>query len=336
MPAKQKKRLYFLIAGSAVILGGMGMLWADSQPAQSRAQDSFAATQAGDFFSSSNAVPGLPVLPLPDGRDRDVRSADGVVSSSPLPDWTVRQEPSAEGQFAWALWQIATKPADAAKSVAGSLGEYVKVKQKQLRQDDLVKKFYTNLDYVLGGFHLQPAERDEITARVKRVYMEDGQSGRYRLDTLHFRELPYIVRMQYGEMMLGHTHDGTVDTYYPRGAVKTRWILKDGRPDGTIVTYYENGEILYLDYFKNGQKVLRKKFNAEGKMEFEQNYDYSLPAGGGKPAPVPEVPPLQQVPQNPPALPMAAPVLSELGQAANGGQEEPAREKLTAGGAVTA
>ena len=81
--------------------------------------------------------------------------------------------------------------------------------------------------------------------------------------------------MQYAEILLNRTRNGTVDTYYMNGRLKTRWNLQDGKPQGSITSYYENGEILYIDHYEEGKKMSRKKYDPDGKLEFEQSYDYA-------------------------------------------------------------
>jgi antitoxin component YwqK of YwqJK toxin-antitoxin module len=209
---------------------------------------------------------------------------DPSVSSpldSTIPAWASHPEVSAESKLGWALWEMTQKPGDMARAVKDtvktSITDYVKDKQKQSRQQDLVEKFNTNLQYVSTNLHLSQRDQRELGSRVQRVYIEDAESGRYQLDSLHFGELPYIVRREYADMVLSRTKDGEAETYHLNGTLKTRWTLKGGQPDGPIVTYYENGEINFIDVFKDGQKIRRTKYDTEGKLVFEQNYEYSLP-----------------------------------------------------------
>lgn len=229
--------------------------------------------------SSSDAL--APFLGNP-GRSGSSTAAPSVLDPlEPVsPAGFSRQEASAESKLGWALWEMTQKTGDAAKAVKEtvktSITDYVKDKQRQSRQQDLVEKFYTNLQYVSANLQLAPRDQQELTGRVQRVYIDDAESGRYELDSLHFGELPYIVRKEYADMVLERTKNGEADTYHLNGALKTRWTLKKGQPDGPIVTYYENGEINFIDVFKAGRKVRRTKYDAEGKIVFEQNYEYGL------------------------------------------------------------
>lgn len=228
---------------------------------------------------------GDPLAPFLGNPGRSVSAANAPSVSDPLeavlPAGSGHQEVSAESKLGWALWEMTQKTGDAAKAVKDTvkttITDYVKDKQKQSRQQDLVEKFYTNLQYVSSNLHLAPHDQQDLTTRVQRVYIEDAESGRYELDSLHFRELPYIVRKEYADMVLARTENGEAETYHLNGTLKTRWQLKEGQPDGPIVTYYENGEINFIDVFKDGRKIRRTKYDTEGKLVFEQNYEYSLP-----------------------------------------------------------
>ena len=197
-----------------------------------------------------------------------------------VPAWSQRQEASAESKLGWALLEMTQKTGEVAKSVKDTvkttLTDYVKEKQQQSRQQELLDKFYANLNYVTANLRLTPHDQQDLTARVQRVYIDDAESGRYQFDSLRFRELPYIVRREYAQMVLERTQDGSAETYHLNGAVKTHWNFKNGQPDGPIITYYENGEINFIDVFKEGRKIRRTKYDEEGKLVFEQNYEYSL------------------------------------------------------------
>lgn len=236
-------------------------------------------TRQTDQRTSSAADPLGAFLGNP-GRSLPPASAYAVKEplDAALPAWSERQEESAEGKLGWALWEMTQKTGEAAKtvkdSVKNSITDYVKVKHKQMRQEDLVDKFYVNLRYVTANLHLTPQDEEELTARVKRVYIEDAENGRYQLDSLRFRELPYIVRMEYAQMVLERTQNGEAETYYLNGKVQTHWHLKDGKPHGAVVTYYENGDISHIDLYEEGKKLRRSKYDEEGRLVFEQNYQY--------------------------------------------------------------
>ena len=268
-----RKTRFFLYFAFLTFLSLFGhTVWSEPAPANTPAEgqtrpgtnDSFAAVLG--YASPASAVPSSST------------AHDSVHAVPPL------QNPSSEGNLAGALWDVTQTAGTVAKSVtnsvtnsvANSIGDYMKQKQSQIQQEELVRKFYVNLDYVLNNLRLAPPDRGELTERIKQVYIDDAESGRRQLDSLHFQQLPYVARKEYAEMLLMRTRDGEMDTYYLNGARQTHWVIKNGQPDGAIVTYYEDGEILYIDIFKEGRKIRRSKYDPEGKLAFQQDYHYDL------------------------------------------------------------
>ncbi len=228
--------------------------------------------------------------PAPQAANTQAEPPSTPLNSSPasaLP-WQQPQDPSAESRLGWALWDVTQKTGDVAKavrnSVTSSIGDYVKEKQKEGRRGEQLHRFYTNLEYVIVGLRLAPPDQNALAERIKQIYIEDAESGRRQLDALHFSQLPYVARKEYAEMLRARTRDGEVDTFYLNGALKTHWVLKNGRPEGAIVTNDENGEIRYIDLYKEGRKIRRSKYDSEGRLVFQQNYDYDLTAD--EPAPL--------------------------------------------------
>jgi antitoxin component YwqK of YwqJK toxin-antitoxin module len=68
--------------------------------------------------------------------------------------------------------------------------------------------------------------------------------------------------------------EGIHKQYYKSGALKTEASFRDGNLEGISKHYYDNGEIRYIDTYKNGQKIDRKAYDEEGKLEFEHGYPY--------------------------------------------------------------
>lgn len=212
---------------------------------------------------------------------------------SPLPSaaWVVPYQTTANQKLIDVLVATTEKAGTFAKNVGQSLGDYVKERQIEVKQQELIRRFYEELDFVVRPMRLAQPDYDELIRRVEQVYIEDGESGAFKLDTASFRDLPVIVKAQHAEMTLKRVTDGDVETYYPNGALKTRWTLAAGKLNGAATTYYEDGEILYIDLYREGLKIHRKKFDREGKLEFEQAYDYEAPAPAavaGDPQPVSE------------------------------------------------
>ncbi len=177
-------------------------------------------------------------------------------------------------RLAPSLLKAAERAGTVAKTAAKVVGEYVREKQYQKKQDELLQAFYHRLYDESYPLKLSPEEHQRLVSRVEDAYIEDGDDGKYELDTTTFSDMPTLVRRFAGEMKLQRASDGIVDTYYDSGALKTRWRLKDGEPEGPVVTYYEDGEIKTIDIYEEGRRLVRRKYNADGKLEFEQKYDY--------------------------------------------------------------
>ncbi|HTL47536.1 MAG TPA: hypothetical protein VL688_05680 [Verrucomicrobiae bacterium] len=221
-------------------------------------------------------------------------TAQQAGSSAPLS----YDDSTANEKLALSLIKTAEKAGSFAKTVTESIGDYVKEKQIERRQNELVQQFYFNVRSALKPLSLSPSEYEDLVSRVEDVYIRDGDNGA-KLDIVTFRDMPVIVRKEYSEMMLARTQNGQVETYYINGAVKTRWQIKDGKKQGPAITYYEDGEIQYIDIYDNGNRVNRKKYDHEGKLEFEQNYSYDVsetPSSPAAAAPVPGVPPVETKP----------------------------------------
>lgn len=189
-------------------------------------------------------------------------------------------------QLASALVKTAGKAGELAKTVGQSIGDYMKEKQIEKMQEELVQRFYYNLNFYLDPYRLQPAKRRAVAMKVEEIYIEDGQSDTFGLDTISFREMPGVIKKVYGDLLLEETQDGEVKTYYINGRLQTIWRLADGEPHGPAVTYYEDStEILMIDVYDRGKRISRKKYDELGRLEFEQTYDYDLPESVSPEAP---------------------------------------------------
>jgi hypothetical protein len=213
------------------------------------------------------------------GQNPSTAGDDSKKGLSPAGLITSGQNPVLSGtnsgeKFAKLVWDTVTKTNTFAKIVGDSLADYVKEEQLRSRQQELLDQFYISCREAMQPMNLSTQDARELLERVEQVYIEDGEKGLNRLDVRTFRDLPNVIRKEYGEMTLAKGREGTIATYYPGGALKTRWQYRSGKPEGSVVTYYENGEILYIDYYKNGDKISRRKYNPEGKLEFEQAYQY--------------------------------------------------------------
>ena len=190
------------------------------------------------------------------------------------------------------LWKAAGGTGSFAKNVGQGFGDYMKERQLEKKQQELVERFYLSLEDSLEVLKVSPSDAAEVTRRVEELYIEDGQTERYQLDPIYFREMSVLVKKIYGDIQFEKTQDGTVNTYYLNGVLKARWQMKGGKPHGSVVTYYEDGEIRYIDVYANGNKIRRQKYDKEGKLEFEQNYQYGLETTQLQ---VPETPPSPEI-----------------------------------------
>ena len=66
--------------------------------------------------------------------------------------------------------------------------------------------------------------------------------------------------------------DGKLSVWYKNGAKQSKANLVDGKLNGVAKTYYQNGGLMYKDTFKNGEKINRKAYDKEGKLNFNQDY----------------------------------------------------------------
>jgi len=227
----------------------------------------------GSFLSEGN-VAGSEDKALSGGSEYAVSRIPGGESTVDLSKALTGQSAGANAKLAWALWRTAEKTSTLAKSVTENLGDYVKEKSAEKRRNDLMQNFYLNLEEAMRPLQLNREERLALVTGVEKIYIEDGDSGKNKLETLYFRDLPQIVKKEYADIVLARTQNGSADTYDLQGRLKTRWNIKNGKPDGAVITHYDNGEILYIDNYENGRKVHRKKYDPEGKLEFEQAYQY--------------------------------------------------------------
>lgn len=242
------------------------------------ADKSARASGAAQYPAARLASAGLPLT-----------ERESVFSPLPSAAWAAPYQTMANQKLMDVLWTATEKAGFFARNVTQSLGDYVKERQIEAKQQELIRRFYEELDSAVRPMRLAQPDYEELVRRVEQVYIEDGETGAFRLDTTTFRDLPMIVKAQHAEMVVKKVSDGTVETFYPSGALKTRWTLAGGKLNGPATTYYEDGEILTIDNYRDGLKIHRRKFNAEGRLEFEQAYDYDLPAqavsdsGDGKP-----------------------------------------------------
>lgn len=195
-----------------------------------------------------------------------------------LPQTTMIIRENDSATLSQLLIQVAEKTGVLAKNVGGNIGEYVKEKQLQKKQVVLVQNFYQALDNEASAYKMGPDEYNQLRRGVERLYIEDGTSGKHQLDPIYFRQMPVIVKKVLADIRLPKIKDGPATIYYTNGLVYQQWNFKEGQPHGSVVTYYEDsGEIQFIDIYENGKRLLRRKYDAEGKLTFEQKYQYHIP-----------------------------------------------------------
>jgi len=271
MSRHSKSRLLYLSCALffVFILGGFILPSLEAEAVKPEPDKSVGSRQSG--------MPPYVVPPRIPSASMNLPERESVFSPLPSAAWVVPYQTTANQKLIDVLVATTEKAGTFAKNVGQSLGDYVKERQIEVKQQELIRRFYDELDYVVRPMRLAPPDYDELVRRVEQVYIEDGESGAFKLDTAGFRDLPVIVKAQHAEMALKRVTDGAVETYYPNGALKTRWNMSEGKLSGAATTYYEDGEILYIDSYREGLKIHRKKFDREGRLEFEQAYDYQAP-----------------------------------------------------------
>ncbi len=218
-----------------------------------------------------------------------VTDTGGPVLPQTAQQWADFYQTDPSETFAKALWNAVIKSNPFAKNVGESVSGYVKDRQMQLEQQQLLEQFYLSCRRLLGPLRLSSADYRELIAKLEQHYIDDGQKGQPQLDLKTFRDLSNLVKLEHADLLRRRAKDGEFPEYYPSGVMKTRWRFKEGKPEGAVVTYYESGDILYIDHYREGEKISRRKYDREGKMEFEQVYDYG-PVIAAVPQTVPEQP----------------------------------------------
>lgn len=162
-----------------------------------------------------------------------------------------------------------------ARNLGQALGEYVKGKRMEVKKKGIVQDFDIAFDHFTRQLDLDSGEMDYLLWEVENAYIRDAELEKPELDQQGFRDLANVIKKEYAEMKLETLENGSLNTYYYSGEIKTRWEYKDRRPHGDVVTYYPNGEILYIDIYDQGKRLSRKKYDAEGRLLFEQDYSYA-------------------------------------------------------------
>ncbi len=173
-----------------------------------------------------------------------------------------------------ALIKAAERGADVAKGMGKSIQIYMENAKSERERGELIRHFYESLYFHAGNLPLSGAEWREMERNVEAIYIEDGQTGKYGLDPVYFRDMPEVVKKINADIQHKKIQDGTLETFYVNGQVKTVWKFRQGRPHGIVVSYDEAGNLAFIDTYQEGYKTNRKKYTAEGQLEFSQDYPH--------------------------------------------------------------
>ncbi len=60
--------------------------------------------------------------------------------------------------------------------------------------------------------------------------------------------------------------------YYKGGELEGEGHYKDGKREGLHKEYYKSSAINFIDTYKNGIMINRKRYDERGKLEFDKDY----------------------------------------------------------------
>ncbi|MCB9799193.1 MAG: hypothetical protein H6757_00360 [Candidatus Omnitrophica bacterium] len=190
-------------------------------------------------------------------------------------DFTGKTE-AADDHLNMTLGSALAKAMDAAGNVAKtagqSVGNYIQTKQFEKRQQEVLEMFYRNYLSYESSYTLSPKQQDELLRRVEDIYIQESLSESPQVDLIDFTDMRQAVKKVYADMMKGDARDGTFKTYYLSGQVESTVNYENGELEGTAVFNAQDGSLLYIDTYHKGFRLNRKKYDAEGKLEFSQDY----------------------------------------------------------------
>lgn len=162
-----------------------------------------------------------------------------------------------------------------AETIGKNVEIYVEQKQFQKAQTELLQYFHESFDYHARIYPLSDEQRIELRQRVEEIYIREGLEPKYGLDMVNLRDMPLVIRKVQADIQKETAWTETVETYSVTGVREGVWPYKEGKLHGNVLIYNQDGELRYIDTYQNGNKASRKKFDDEGRLEFEQ--DYPLP-----------------------------------------------------------
>ncbi len=159
-----------------------------------------------------------------------------------------------------------------AETIGKNVEIYVEQKQFQKAQTELLQYFYDSYNYHSRIYPLSDEQRVDLRRRVEEIYIREGLEPKYELDMVNLRDMPLVIQKVQADMQKETAWTETVETYSVKGVREGVWPYKEGKLHGNVLIYNQDGELRYIDTYQNGNKINRKKFDDEGRLEFEQAY----------------------------------------------------------------
>lgn len=115
---------------------------------------------------------------------------------------------------------------------------------------------------------------------------EEYPNGKKKTEYTGYGTSKYLIEYKHGKLTEWYetgqkkhevdfkfgSKEGKLSVWYKNGAKQSKANLVGGKLNGVAKTYYQNGGLMYKDTFKNGEKINRKAYDKEGKLNFNQDY----------------------------------------------------------------
>lgn len=163
-----------------------------------------------------------------------------------------------------------------AQNIGSNINLYVQQLQLEKKQRELLSVFYERFYFHARNYMLTPQESQDLKKRVEDIYFRQALETDPEIDLIHFSDMRHVIKKALADMVLEQADDGAYETYYLTGETESLRTYKEGKPHGTTAMYSKKGDILFIDTYKNGFKINRKKYGPSGVLEFSQDYPYLL------------------------------------------------------------
>ena len=122
--------------------------------------------------------------------------------------------------------------------------------------------------------------KDDKLNGISKFYLYDGKlssASNYKDGELENRREYYKSgQLKVETNYKSGKRNGMSIYFYENGQLIAEVNYKNDKQDGITKIYWESGEIAYIDTYKNGEKIYRKAYDRKGKLEFDQDYPYTL------------------------------------------------------------